>query len=276
MRVEACLRHIFAIYGGVMTNLLIEDRGHVRLMMLNRPKSINSMDMALYTRLIEALEGADSDDNVRAVVLTGAGRGFCSGADTREFERLVPADEGLVADRAELTYRLHHLIPRLRVTVIAAVHGYAVGGGAGLAQACDITVAAQDSQIGYPEIRHGLVAAVVMANLVKQIGQKAAYSLVAEGRVVDAQEAFRLGMVTHVVPEGQHVRKALEIADKLVTRVPDALFATKALFKQVCDLPLAEGQLAGRKTNEAMRAYRAEAMKSYSGSVMSAKTELRG
>lgn len=257
-----------------MSILLIEDRGHVRLMTLNRPESINSINMALYARLIEALEEADADENVRAIVLTGAGRGFCSGADTREFENLTPENEGLVAERAELTYRLHYTIPRLKKTVVAAVHGYAVGGGAGLAQACDIVVAGEDTRIGYPEIRHGLVAAVVMANLVKQIGQKAAYSLVAEGRVVDAQEAWRLGMVTHVVPEGEHLAKALEIAEKLATRVPSALQATKQLFKRVCDVPLAEGQDLGRQANEAMRAYRAEAMKAYAGSVINAKTEV--
>ena len=254
---------------------MIEARGHVRVMTLNRPESINSIDMALYSRLIEALAEADEDDNVRAIVLTGAGRGFCSGADTREFQTLTPENEGLVAERAELTYRLHHSIPRMSKTVVAATHGYAVGGGAGLAQACDIVVAGEDTKIGYPEIRHGLVAAVVMANLVKQIGQKAAYSLVAEGRVVDAQEAYRVGMVTHVVPEGQHLEKALEIADKLATRVPSALQATKRLFKQVCDATLADGQDLGRKANEAMRAYRADAIKSYSTSVMNAKTEVQ-
>lgn len=257
-----------------MSILLIEDRGHVRLMTLNRPESINSINMALYAQLVAALEEADADDNVRAIVITGAGRGFCSGADTREFQNLTPENEGLVAERAELTYRLHYTIPRLKKTVVAAVHGYAVGGGAGLAQACDIVVAGEDTKIGYPEIRHGLVAAVVMANLVKQIGQKAAYSLVAEGRVVDPQEAWRLGMVTHVVPEGEHLNKALEIAEKLATRVPSALQATKQLFKRVCDVPLAEGQDLGRQANEAMRAYRAEAMKAYAGSVVNSKTEV--
>lgn len=249
-----------------MSILLIEDRGPVRLMTLNRPDSLNSIDMALYARLIEALTAADADADVRCIVLAGAGRGFCSGADTREFQNLTPGNEGLVAERAELTYRLHHTIPRLKKTVVAAVHGHAVGGGAGLAQACDIVVAGADARIGYPEIRHGLVAAVVMANLVKQIGQKAAYSLVAEGRVLDAAEAFRLGLVTHLVPEGRHLDAALDIAAKLAARVPSALQATKTLFKAVCDVPLAEGQELGRRANEAMRAYRAEAMQAYAGS----------
>lgn len=259
-----------------MSILLIEDRDGVRVMTLNRPDSINSIDMALYQQLIAAMKAADQDDAVRAIVLTGAGRGFCSGADTREFQNLTPENEGLVAERAQLTYELHHVIPRLKKTVVAAVHGYAVGGGAGLAQACDIVVAGADTKIGYPEIRHGLVAAVVMANLVKQIGQKAAYSLVAEGRVVDAEEAFRLGMVTHVVPEGEHLAKAIEIAERLATRVPSALQNTKTLFKAVCDATLADGQELGRKANEAMRSYRAEAMRAYAGAVVNARTEIRG
>lgn len=254
-----------------MSSLLIEDRGPIRILTLNRPDSLNSMDTELYQTTIDALQVAEADDNVRVIVIAGAGRSFCAGADTREFENLTPDRKDLVAHRAELTYRLHHLIPRLEKTVVAAVQGHAVGGGAGLALACDITIASASAKIGYPEIRHGLVAAVVMANLTKQIGRKAAYSLVAEGRVVDAEEAFRLGMVTRVVPEGEELNEALAAAARLAERAPSALRATKRLFQAVADIPLAEGQELGRQANEAMRAYRVEALKSYAGAVSAAR-----
>ena len=257
-----------------MSVLLSEDRGAVRILTMNRPEALNACNMELYAALVEAFETADADDAVRVVVLTGAGRAFCAGADTREFENLTPENEGLVAERAELTYRVNSTLPKMKKTVIAAVHGHAVGGGAGLAMACDIVVADRTTKMGYPEIRHGLVAAVVMANLVKQMGQKQAYTMLAEGLVHNADDAQRLGMVTYVVDEGQDLTRALEIAEKLAGRVPAALQATKVLFKKVCDAPLGEGQLMGRDANEAMRSYRADAIRAYKSSVMTAKTEV--
>lgn len=257
-----------------MSVLLSEDRGHIRILTMNRPEALNACNMELYSKLVEAFEAADADDNVRVVILTGAGRSFCAGADTREFENLTPENEGLVSARAELTYKVNATLPKIKKTVIAAVHGHAVGGGAGLAMACDIAVADRTTKIGYPEIRHGLVAAVVMANLVKQMGQKQAYTMLVEGLVHNADDAQRLGMVTYVVDEGKDLERALELAEKLASRVPQALQATKVLFKQVCDAPLGEGQLLGRAANEAMRAYRADAIKAYKSSVTSAKSEI--
>ena len=150
---------------------------------------------------------------------------------------------------------------------MAAVHGYAVGGGCGLALACDIAIADAEARMGYPEIRHGLVAAVVMANLTKQVGRKAAFELVSVGKVVDAEEARRIGMITRVAPPGEALKEALEVASKLAERVPSALRATKRLFQSVADIPLAEGLVLGKQANEAMRAYRVDALKNYAQAV---------
>lgn len=251
--------------------LLIENRGAVRVLTLNRPDQLNAMDSDLYTRLIDALKAADADDSVRAVVLRGAGTSFCSGADTREFSKLTPDQAEMVEYRAGLTYGLHKTIPEMSKPVIAAVHGYAVGGGCGLALACDVTIAADTVKMGYPEIKHGLVAAVVMANLTKQVGRKAAFELVSTGRLVDGADAKARGMVTRVVPAGTEFDEALRVAEQLAERVPSALQATKRLFQAVADVPLAEGLDLGRQANEAMRAYRADALKNYASAVQASK-----
>lgn len=251
--------------------LLIENRGAVRVLTLNRPDQLNAMDSDLYTRLIDALKAADADDSVRAIVVRGAGTSFCSGADTREFSKLTPDQAEMVEYRAGLTYSLHKTIPEVSKPVISAIHGYAVGGGCGLALACDVTIAADTVKMGYPEIKHGLVAAVVMANLTKQVGRKAAFELVSTGQLVDGAEAKARGMVTRVAPAGTEFDEALRVAEQLAERVPSALQATKRLFQAVADVPLAEGLDLGRKANEAMRSYRADALKNYASAVQSSK-----
>ena len=254
------------------TPLLIEDRGAVRILTLNRPELHNAMDSDLYERVIRALQAADADDAIRVVVLCGAGRSFCAGADTGEFAGLTPDQVERVEYRAGLTYGLHKVIPEMAKPVIAAVHGYAVGGGCGITLACDIAIAADTAKLGYPEIKHGLVAAVVMANLTKQVGRKAAFELVASGRLVGAAEAREIGMVTRVVPAGTQLDEAIRTAEDLAQRVPAALQATKRLFHSVADVPLAEGLVLGRKANEAMRGYRADALKNYAGAVQAARS----
>ena len=145
-----------------MSELIIEDLGTVRLLRLNRPEKHNALNTALTTALLDALRQADRDDAVRAVVLTGNGKSFCAGADTGEFSALTPEQPDAVLRRADLTTDLQLVFSRMVKPVIGAVHGNALGGGAGLALACDLTVMAEDVRFGYPELRHGIVAAVVM------------------------------------------------------------------------------------------------------------------
>ena len=220
------------------TPLLVEDRGPVRILTLNRPEQLNAMDSDLYPRLIDALKAAQADDAVRVVVLRGAGTSFCSGADTREFSSLTPDQSERVEYRAGLTYGLHKTIPEMGKPVIAAVHGYAVGGGCGLALACDIAIAAE---------------------------------LVSTGCLVSGAEAQARGMVTRAVPSGTEFDEAMTVAGDLSKRVPASLQATKRLFQAVADVPLAQGLELGRKANEAMRGYRAEALKNYASAVQASR-----
>jgi len=248
-------------------NLLVDRQASVTVLTLNRPDKLNAMDSALYERLTAELQAADTDPDVRVIIIRGAGRSFCAGADVGEFADLTPDQTKQVEFRAGLTYGLHKKLSETSTPVIAAIHGHAVGGGCGLAVACDITIASRTVKMGYPEIKHGLVAAVVMANLTKQVGRKAGFDLVASGRLVGADEALRLGMVTRVVDEGKEFEEAMRTAEELARWTPRALQATKRLYAAVADLPLADGLVQGRQANERMRAYRAEALQSYQASV---------
>ena len=234
-----------------MSALLVENRDAVRVLTMNRPEKRNALNAELTRGLLDALRAADADESVAAIVLTGAGQGFCAGADLAEFKEL---GVGLAAeDRAELTMQLHLLFTRISKPVVAAINGHAMGGGAGLAIASDLAVMAEGAKLGYPEPKHGIVAAIVMANLVRQVGRKAAFELVSLGEPVDAQQALRLGMVNRVVPLPELMNEALSLAQKLATVKREAMAETKRLFHEVADLPLPAALERGRDTNKRMR-----------------------
>jgi len=233
--------------------LLIETRGAVRILTMNRPEKRNALNTELTRALLEALRAADADEAVGVVVLTGAGPGFCAGADLAEFREL--SDPKAAEARAELTMNLHLVFSRMRVPVITAINGAAMGGGAGLAIAGDLAVMAEGAKIGYPETRHGIVAAIVLANLVRQVGRKAAFELVALAEPVDARHALALGMVNRVVPPELLMEEAMLLAEKLAAVRRPAMAATKRLFHQAADLPLADALEAARDMNRQMRSF---------------------
>jgi enoyl-CoA hydratase/carnithine racemase len=237
-----------------VTNLRIEDRGAVRILTLNRPEKRNALDTALSRALLEALRAADGDEGVRCVVLTGAGPGFCAGADLSEFKGLK--DPQAAETRAELTMQLHLAFSKMVTPVITAINGAAMGGGAGLAIAGDLAVMAKGAKLGYPETKHGIVAAIVMANLVRQVGRKAAFELVALGEPIDAERALELGMVNRVVPPTRLMKEALALAEKVAAVNRPAMAQTKSLFHEVADLPLQPALERGREANKRMRRFK--------------------
>ncbi|MCC6212210.1 MAG: enoyl-CoA hydratase/isomerase family protein [Burkholderiales bacterium] len=247
-----------------MSLLLQEDRGAVRILTMNRPQKRNALNSALTRALLEALRAADAEPSVASVVLTGAGRGFCAGADLSEFKDLTPANRSLVEERSELTMQLHLAFPRMAKPVVTAVNGAAMGGGAGLALAGDLALIAEDAMLGYPEARHGIVAAIVIANLVRQIGRKAAFELVSLGEPIDARRALALGMVNRVVAGSDLLPAALVLAEKLSRVNAAAMQATKRLFHEAADLPLEEALKRGREVNQRMRAFRGD-MRDFGG-----------
>ena len=236
--------------------LLTQDHGGVRVLSMNRPEKRNALNSALTRALLDGLRAADAAESVGCVVLTGAGQGFCAGADLAEFKQLTPANQCLVDERAELTMQLHLAFSWMAKPVVTAINGAAMGGGAGLAIAGDLAVMAQSARIGYLEIRHGLVAAIVMANLVRQIGRKKAFELVSLGDPLNSQEAITFGLVNRVVADAELLAETIQWAEKLASMNPAALRTTKQLFHEVADLPLEEALKRGRDANKRMRAFR--------------------
>jgi enoyl-CoA hydratase/carnithine racemase len=239
-----------------MNPLLSENLGAVRVLTLNRPDKHNALNTQLTQQLLDALRATEQDDTVHAVVLTGAGKSFCAGADTREFSSLVPENPTAVMRRADLTTALHLSFSQLSKPVIAAVHGNALGGGAGLAIACDMVVMAEDVKFGYPELQHGIVAAVVLANLVRQVGAKHAFELVSMANAIDGARALQLGLANQVVPREQVLSVALEMAQRLASWSPIAMATTKRTFHKACDLSLAQALDVGRDANVMMRGFK--------------------
>jgi len=233
--------------------LLVENREKVRILTMNRPEKRNALDTELTQELLKQLRVADAEDAVDAIVLTGAGAAFCAGADLSEFKQL--SDPEAAEARAELTMQLHLVFSKMTTPVVTAINGAAMGGGAGLALAGDLAVMVRGAKIGYPEAKHGIVAAIVMANLVRQIGPKAAFELVALGEGIEAERALALGMVNRVVPQGQLMDEALYLAGKLAALPKAAMAQTKRLFYEVLDLPLEESLKRAREINRKMRGF---------------------
>ena len=235
---------------GSVPVLLVEDRGPVRIVTMNRPQKRNALNSELSQCLLDTLVRTENDE-VGCVVLTGAGQGFCAGADLSEFKELQ--DPQAADARAELTMQLHLIFTRMKTPVVSAINGAAMGGGAGLAIAADMAVMAQSAKLGYPESRHGIVAAIVMANLVRQVGRKAAFELVSLGEPIDAAKALALGMVNRVVPDAEVLPHSIALAEKLACVARPAMAETKRLFHEVADLALAPALERGRDTNRRMR-----------------------
>lgn len=239
-----------------MQHLLIEDRGAVRILMLNRPEKHNALNTTLTEELLDGLRAADHDPAIHAVVLTGAGKSFCAGADTSEFSALTPDDPQAVTARADLTTSLHLVFSQMNKPVISAVRGNALGGGAGLAIACDLAVMSETVRFGYPELKHGIVAAVVMANLVRQVGRKQAFELVALAEPLDGHGAKALGLCNRVVPDAAVLGTALQMAQTIAGWSPVAMATTKRSFHRAADLALGPALEVGRDANVMMRGFR--------------------
>src|SRR5690606_4630648 len=195
-----------------MTDLILtRDAGAIRYLTLNRPEKLNAMNDALVAELAAALRTAESDRGVAVIVLAGAGRAFCAGADLgggnaddkQGGATAGPTPGQRIAQRLDDTVRFYGTIQRMDTPVIAAVQGYAMGGGCNLAVSCDLVVAAENAVFGYPEVKLGMAAAGVAPTLVHQIGRKAAFELLTLCNNIDAHQALAFGMINRVVPGEQ-------------------------------------------------------------------------
>ncbi|MEV0316422.1 enoyl-CoA hydratase/isomerase family protein [Nonomuraea fuscirosea] len=236
--------------------LLTEDHGAVRVLRMNRPDKLNALNTPLTRAVLDGLRAADTDDDVRAVVLTGAGRAFCAGADLAEFSELTPHNQEAVLHRAELTARVQSMPQSMSKPIVSVVHGAAVGGGAGLAIGCDMMVVADDAVLGYPELRYSLVPALVMTGLQRQFGRKLAFELLSTGRMLDAGELVALGVANRVTDPGEALKAGIDIATGWAKTNAQAMTAAKNLFYRVADLPFDQAMQAGRDVNAIMRGFR--------------------
>ncbi|HEY7504928.1 MAG TPA: enoyl-CoA hydratase/isomerase family protein [Gemmatimonadales bacterium] len=233
--------------------LEVTREGGVLTLMLNRPDKRNALSSALVEALHGALDSADLDAEVRVVLLTGAGKDFCAGADLEEL--LASADAPAEANEAT-ALRLGSLFTRMRSLpkpVVAVVRGRALAGGAGLMTACDVVIASEGCRVGYPEVLRGFVPAMVMSTLRRQVGEKAALDLALTGRLLGAEEARRAGLVSRVVPEDALEREGRDLAQLLAGAPASALALTKQLFYQLDGQSVEQGIALGARVNALAR-----------------------
>ena len=218
--------------------LLVETRGAVRLLTMNRPKKLNALNHDLIKALTEALLAAQRDDAVAALILAGAGRAFCPGMDTSAPRVLTAESRKALVQSADQSIALFKLLARIDKPVIAAVHGYALGAGCGLALGSDLVVAAESARFGYPELRAGLTASTVTAHAVHVMGRKIAFELLTLCENITPQRAYELGLVNRVVPDDQLLPAALAMAEIIAKWNPEFVGQTKRTFHRAASLDI--------------------------------------
>ena len=234
-------RVLAALAGGVLTATL------------NRPDKRNAIDTAMIDALLATLERADLDAAVRVVAIRGAGRDFCAGMDLNEL--LASADHTLDQNRqaalhfAEVFIRMR----RLPKPVVAVVQGRALAGGCGLATACDLVLAAESAQFGYPEVQRGFVPAIVMTMLRRTVGEKIAFDLATTGRLLNGSEAAAAGLVSRVYEDSDFAEQSAEVLRVLAEASASALAFTKQQFYQLDGLGFDDGLRLGADVNAVSR-----------------------
>jgi methylglutaconyl-CoA hydratase len=210
--------------------VLAATEGGVRRLTLNRPDKRNALNAELVAALKAALRQADADDAVRVVAVEGAGKDFCSGADLSALRRIAESSAMENLEDVDELAELFLLPRRMRKPVVACVRGRALAGGCGLATACDLVLAAETAELGYPEVKIGFVPAMVMAILRRNVSEKRAFELIVGGSPVAAAEAERMGLVNHVWPDADFDRMRDAFLADLAKRSPSAVQLSKRLL----------------------------------------------
>ena len=219
-------------------NIVVETREHVGLIRLDRPKAMNALNTELMRELGEALEKFDADEQIGAIVLTGSDKAFAAGADIKEMQSKSFVD----AYREDFITAHWETVTRIRKPVIAAVAGYALGGGCELAMMCDFILAADTAKFGQPEINLGVMpGAGGTQRLTRFVGKSKAMEMNLTGRFMDAEEAERAGLVSRIIPADELVDEAVATAAKIAALGRVAVMATKEAVNRAYETPLAEG-----------------------------------
>lgn len=219
------------------TSILVETRGRVGLITLNRPQALNALNNQLMREVMEALEAFDNDEGIGAMVIAGSEKAFAAGADIKEMAdktalQMMDADHVAVFGR----------IRTIQKPVIAAVSGWALGGGCEVALSCDMIVASDSAKFGQPEINIGVIpGAGGTQRLVLAVGKALAMEMIINNRTLTAQEALQHGLVNRVVPVSDYLDEALKLAEEIASRAPLAVLAAKRMINHSYESTLSEG-----------------------------------
>jgi methylglutaconyl-CoA hydratase len=212
-----------------MATVLIEKQTpQITILTLNRPERRNALTIESLGELIAAIKIASDQPEQRVIILRGAGAAFCTGLDLKE-----AADQTKAHATAEMVANALITVSQTRLITIAAVHGAAVAGGAGIMSACDFVVAAQGTKIGYPEVRRGLVAGLVMTFLRRQVGERDIRELLFGSELISAERAKEIGLVNRVVDKTDLMNEAQKFAQAVLQGAPGALAQTKRLIEEI-------------------------------------------
>lgn len=224
------------------TTILVEDRGRVGLVTLNRPNAMNALNRQLLEELVQALSELDARQEIGAMVITGAEKAFAAGADIKE---MVNAS---LTDMLKNSFvELFDGLRRITKPLVAAVSGFALGGGCELAMACDLVVAAENARFGQPEVTIGVIpGAGGTQRLTHAVGKAIAMEMVLNNRTLAASEALQFGLVNRVVPVANCLEVALKLAGELAERAPLAVRLGKEAINKAYELSLTEGLNAER------------------------------
>jgi len=218
-------------------NIIVETRGRVGLIKLNRPQALNALSTPLILDLNAALDAFEADENIGAVVITGSEKAFAAGADIKEMQDKTFADVFLSDFVAKW-----ESITRVRKPLVAAVAGFALGGGCELAMMCDFILAADTAKFGQPEIKLGVIPGVGgTQRLTRFVGKSKAMEMILTGRMMDAAEAERSGLVSRIVPAASLVEEALKTAAAIASLPAAAVYAAKECVNRAYETTLGEG-----------------------------------
>ena len=228
--------------------IVVERRGRVGIVRLNRPQALNALNVTLKDELLSAVEAFDADADVGCILMTGSDKAFAAGADIKEM-----ADQSYIdIFRADYTADYERLA-RVRKPIIAAVAGFALGGGCELAMMCDLIIAADDAKFGQPEIKLGIIPGIGgTQRLARAVGKAKAMDLILTGRMMDAAEAERSGLVARVVPAASLMEEALKVAETIAAMSQPSLIAAKEAVNRSFETSLAEGVRFERRVFHAL------------------------
>ena len=236
-----------------MPEILTENADSIFTIVLNRPEKRNALNDALINDLKAALRETDKDESLRAVVIRGAGKDFCSGADLSALQKISESDVLENWDDADNLRELFSIIRKVKIPVIAAVHGRALAGGCGLATACDLILATDEARFGYPEVKIGFVPAMVMAILRRNVSEKRAFALATQGFEFDAATAKNFGLVNEVFLK-ESFEKAIEDYVSVYKNVSrSAVVLSKRLLYQMDGLNYESALASGVDVNTLAR-----------------------